>query len=111
MQTKSLHQIKMEDTKKNKPNMLTDSDYFLRDKEKEMLEGNPNTVDITGTTNSSVEEALQKKLVSLEIKMAQMTAEADTLSKVQKNMKNKKDNAPNEGDAEGNTEGNTEGGK
>ena len=105
MTTKSLHQLKMEDTKKNKPNMLTDSDYFLRDKEKEMLEGNPNTVDITGTTNSSVEEALQKKLVSLEIEMNRMMAEAESLSKVQKSVKNKKDNTPNEGDAEGNTEG------
>lgn len=105
MSTKSLHQIKMEDTKKNKPNMLTDSDYFLRDKEKERLEGNPNTVDITWTTNSSVEEALQKKLVSLEVEMNRMMAEAESLAKVQKSVKNKKDTTPNEGDAEGNTEG------
>lgn len=96
MSTKSLHQLKMEDTKKNKPNMLTDSDYYLRDKQSEALAGNPNTVDITGATNSSVEEVLQKKLFLLEEKIAKMTADADNLSKVQKVVKSK---------AEGNIEG------
>lgn len=73
MTTKSLHDLKMEDTKKNKPNMLTDSDYFLRDKEDE---NGVNTLDITGATNNSAEEALTNKLALLEAKIAQMTADA-----------------------------------
>ena len=91
METKSLHQLKMEDTKKNKPNMLTDSDYFLRDKEAERLAGYPNTIDITGTTSSSVEEVLQKKLAVLEAQIAKMTAETENLTKAKKAIKNIRD--------------------
>lgn len=91
MATKSLHQLKMEDTKKNKPNMLTDSDYFLRDKEAERLEGYPNTVDITGNTSNSAEEVLQKKLAVLEDQIAKMSVEADNLAKAKKVVKNTKD--------------------
>ena len=32
---KSLHEVKNDERKQNKPNLITDSDYFLRDKEKE----------------------------------------------------------------------------
>lgn len=44
--TKSLHELKQA-TSKKKNNTLTDSDYFLRDKEAEALAGYPNTIDIT----------------------------------------------------------------
>lgn len=91
MATKSLHQLKMEDTKKNKPNMLTDSDYFLRDKEAERLKGYPNTVDITGNTSNSAEEVLQKKLAVLEDQIAKMSAETENLTKAKKAIKNTKD--------------------
>ena len=91
MTTKSLHQLKMEDTKKNKPNMLTDSDYYLRDKEAERLEGYPNTVDITGHTSNSAEEVLQKKLALLEDQIAKMSVEADNLAKAKRVVKNTKD--------------------
>ena len=32
---KSLYEVKMDERKKSKPNLITDADYFLRDKEKE----------------------------------------------------------------------------
>lgn len=102
MATKSLHQLKMEDTKKNKPNILTDSDYFLRDKEAERLAGYPNTLDITGNTSNSAEEVLQKKLAVLEDQIAKMSIEADNLNKAKKVVKNSK---------ETNTENGTEGDK
>lgn len=105
MATKSLHQLKMEDTKKNKPNMLTDSDYFLRDKEAERLEGYPNTIDITGNTSNSAEEVLQKKLALLEDQIAKMSVEADNLAKAKKVVKNTK------GTADTNTENGAEGDK
>ena len=91
MSTKSLHQLKMEDTKKNKPNMLTDSDYYLRDKDAEKLEGYPNTVDITGNTSNSAEEVLQKKLAVLEDQIAKMSIESDNLAKAKNVVKNTKD--------------------
>ena len=103
MATKSLHQLKMEDTKKNKPNMLTDSDYFLRDKEAERIEGYPNTLDITGNTSNSAEEVLQKKLAVLEDQIAKMSIEADNLVKARKVVKNTKD-VPNQ-DTENGVEG------
>lgn len=91
MATKSLHQLKMEDTKKNKPNILTDSDYFLRDKEAERLNGYPNTVDITGNTSNSAEEVLQKKLAVLEDQIDKMSTETENLTKAKKAIKNTKD--------------------
>lgn len=103
MATKSLHQLKMEDTRKNKPNMLTDSDYFLRDKEAERFGGYPNTVDITGNTSNSAEEVLQKKLAVLEDRIVKMSSEADNLVKARKVVKNTKD-VPNQ-DTENGAEG------
>lgn len=101
MTTKSLHQLKMEDTKKNKPNMLTDSDYYLRDKEAERIEGYPNTLDITGNTSNSAEEVLQKKLAVLEDNIAKMSIEADNLAKARKVVKNTKDVSNTDNGVEG----------
>ena len=108
MEPKSLHQLKMEDTKKNKPNMLTDSDYFLRDKEAERLAGYPNTIDITGATSNSAEEVLQKKLAVLEAQIAKMTAETENLTKAKKAIKNTKDTTDT---TDTNTENGAEGDK
>lgn len=65
MATKSLHEVKTEERKTSNPNMLTDSDYYLRDKEAEARNGYPNTIDITGLTTSSQEEANDLKVKSL----------------------------------------------
>ena len=89
---KSLHDIKMEEQRKTRANIVTDSDYFLRDKD---TENGINTLDITGATNNSAEEALTKKLLELELKIASMTklAEARELadSEYVKQTKLKKD--------------------
>lgn len=45
--TKSLYELKQEGLKKKNPNIVTDADYFLRDKEAEAEEGYPNTLDMT----------------------------------------------------------------
>lgn len=47
MATKSLYELKMEAKKKKNSNMITDSDYFLRDKEEEARNGSVNTIDMT----------------------------------------------------------------
>lgn len=65
MSTKSLHEVKTEERKTSNPNMLTDSDYYLRDKEAESQNGYPNTIDITGLTSSSQEEANDIRVKSL----------------------------------------------
>lgn len=63
----------MDERKKSKPNLITDADYFLRDKEKEAELGYPNTIDITGLTTSSQEEANDNKVRDLQNKLADMT--------------------------------------
>lgn len=45
--TKSLYELKQENNKKKNPNVITDADYFLRDKAEENKQGNPNTIDMT----------------------------------------------------------------
>ena len=70
---KSLYEVKMDERKKSKPNLITDADYFLRDKEKEAELGYPNTIDITGLTTSSQEEANDNKVRDLQNKLADMT--------------------------------------
>ena len=45
--TKSLYELKQENNKKKNPNVITDADYFLRDKAEEIKNGNPNTIDMT----------------------------------------------------------------
>lgn len=44
---KSLYQAKVEDRQKKNKNIITDMDYFYRDKEAEAKRGNPNTIDMT----------------------------------------------------------------
>ena len=70
---KSLYEVKMDERKKSKPNLITDADYFLRDKEKEAELGYPNTIDITGLTTSSQEEANDNKVRDLQIQLADMS--------------------------------------
>lgn len=76
---KSLHEVKIDERKQSKPNLLTDSDYFLRDKEKEKELGYPNTIDITGMTVSSQEEANDVKVKALQKQLEDMTKMLDTL--------------------------------
>lgn len=76
---KSLHEVKIDERKQSKPNMLTDSDYFLRDKEKEKEMGYPNTIDITGMTTSTQEEANDVKVKALQKQLEDMTKMLDTL--------------------------------
>jgi len=45
--TKSLYELKQEDLKKKNGNAITDSDYFLRDKEEEAKLGYPNSINMT----------------------------------------------------------------
>ena len=45
--TKSLYEVKQEGRRKKNPNTITDSDYFLRNKEAEAEAGFPNTLDMT----------------------------------------------------------------
>ena len=70
---KSLYEVKMDERKKSKPNLITDADYFLRDKEKEAELGNPNTIDITGLTTSSQEEANDNKVRDLQKQLSDMS--------------------------------------
>lgn len=55
---KSLHELKEEKTKKDS-NIITDSDYFLRDKEEERKNGKAlkNTIDMTPEPKKSVKKA------------------------------------------------------
>lgn len=76
---KSLYEVKMDERKKSKPNLITDADYFLRDKEKEAELGNPNTIDITGLTTSSQEEANDNKVRDLQKQLADMATLIDSL--------------------------------
>lgn len=76
---KSLHEVKNDERKQNKPNLITDSDYFLRDKEKEKELGYPNTIDITGLTTSSQEEANDIKVRDLQKQLEDMTKLLDSL--------------------------------
>lgn len=76
---KSLYEVKMDERKKSKPNLITDADYFLRDKEKEAELGNPNTIDITGLTTSSQEEANDIKVRDLQKQLADMSKLIDNL--------------------------------
>ena len=70
---KSLYEVKMDERKKSKPNLITDADYFLRDKEKEAELGYPNTINITGLTTSSQEEANDNKVRDLQKQLADMS--------------------------------------
>ena len=79
--TKSLYEVKMDERKKSKPNLITDADYFLRDKEKEKELGYPNTIDITGMTVSSQEEANDIKVKALQKQLEDMTQLIDNLKK------------------------------
>ena len=47
MALKSLHEAKLEERKKKNKNIITDMDYFFRDKEAEKAKGYPNTIDMT----------------------------------------------------------------
>lgn len=76
---KSLYEVKMDERKKSKPNLITDADYFLRDKEKEAELGYPNTIDITGLTTSSQEEANDIKVRDLQKQLADMSKLIDNL--------------------------------
>ena len=70
---KSLYEVKMDERKKSKPNLITDADYFLRDKAKEAELGYPNTIDITGLTTSSQEEVNDNKVRDLQKQLADMS--------------------------------------
>lgn len=76
---KSLHELKIDERKQNKPNLITDSDYYLRDKEKEKELGYPNTFDITGMTVSSQEEANDVKVKALQKQLEDMTKMLDSI--------------------------------
>ena len=45
--TKSLYELKQDDFKAKNKNTISDADYYLRDKEQELLDGSPNTLDMT----------------------------------------------------------------
>jgi len=45
--TQSLYELKQDKFKQKNKNVITDADYFLRDKAQEAQEGNPNTIDMT----------------------------------------------------------------
>lgn len=47
MALKSLHEAKLEDRKKKNKNIITDMDYYFRDKEAEAKNGNPNTINMS----------------------------------------------------------------
>ena len=47
MALKSLHEHKQEERKKKNKNIITDMDYYFRDKEAEAKKGYPNTIDMT----------------------------------------------------------------
>lgn len=44
---KSLYEAKLDERKKKNKNIITDMDYFFRDKAEELKRGNPNTIDMT----------------------------------------------------------------
>tara|TARA_R110000823_G_scaffold248421_5_gene372024 strand:- start:132 stop:320 length:189 start_codon:yes stop_codon:yes gene_type:complete len=50
--TKSLYELKQEGYKKKNPNVITDADYYLRDKEQEAKKGYPNSIDMTPTVEA-----------------------------------------------------------
>lgn len=43
----SLYELKQQELKKKNANVITDADYYLRDKEAEAKKGYPNTFDMT----------------------------------------------------------------
>jgi hypothetical protein len=45
--TQSLYEVKQNELKKKNANVITDADYFLRDKELEAKNGFPNSIDLT----------------------------------------------------------------
>ena len=90
---KSLYEVKMDERKKSKPNLITDADYFLRDKEKEAEIGYPNTIDITGLTTSSQEEANDNKVRDLQKQLADMSQLIDSLKEQGNNELVKKRNS------------------
>lgn len=47
MATKSLYQLKQDEFKKKNSNIITDSDYYLRDKDEEAKKGYPNSINMT----------------------------------------------------------------
>ena len=96
---KSLYEVKMDERKKSKPNLITDADYFLRDKEKEAELGYPNTIDITGLTVSSQEEANDNKVRDLQKQLAEMSQLIDNLKEQGTNEVAKKRNT-NQGNKE-----------
>lgn len=96
---KSLYEVKMDERKKSKPNLITDADYFLRDKEKEAELGNPNTIDITGLTTSSQEEANDNKVRDVQKQLADMAEFINSL-KEQGNTELTKKRNSNQGNKE-----------
>ena len=90
---KSLYEVKMDERKKSKPNLITDADYFLRDKEKEAELGYPNTIDITGLTTSSQEEANDNKVRDLQRQLADMSELIANLKEQGNNELSKKRNS------------------
>ena len=97
---KSLYEVKMDERKKSKPNLITDADYFLRDKEKEAELGNPNTIDITGLTTSSQEEANDNKVRDLQKQLADMANLIDSLKEQGNSELAKKTNNSKQGNKE-----------
>ena len=90
---KSLYEVKMDERKKSKPNLITDADYFLRDKEKEAELGYPNTIDITGLTTSSQEEVNDNKVRDLQRQLANMSELIANLKEQGNNELSKKRNS------------------
>lgn len=70
--TKSLYELKQEQFKKKNKNVITDADYFLRDKKKEALEGSPNTIDMT--PRAPIEHEQVEAPVEAPVEMAKETA-------------------------------------
>jgi len=54
--TQSLYELKQTELKKKNANVITDADYYLRDKELEAKNGYPNTLDMTPQVNPQVED-------------------------------------------------------
>lgn len=109
MTTKSLHEVKTEERKTSNPNMLTDSDYYLRDKEAEARNGYPNTIDITGLTSSSQEEANDIRVKSLTKQLEDMAKMLEELQgKSTEVKKNRNGNKTQPKTVEGEQEGDKE---
>lgn len=61
MAAKSHYELKQEALKKKNANVITDADYFLRDKEEEKAKGSPNTINMTPEAPKPVKKAAAKE--------------------------------------------------